>query len=95
MYDFKKPPQYAVKPCLGRLLKARKITQLQLQGLSGVPQASISRFDSNQRHEATHLVAISRALGVAIEELFEISLIEPTEDDSQPHTVPPVLCTTG
>lgn len=91
MHNVKKPPQYTVKPCLGKLLKARKITQLQLQGLSGVPQASISRFDSNQRHEATHLVAISRALGVTIEELFEITLVEPSEDDFKPHIVPPVL----
>lgn len=63
---------FEVKPRLMQLLKERKITQLQLQELSGVPQASISRFDSNQRHEATHLVSISKALGVTIEELFII-----------------------
>lgn len=65
--------KYIVKPRLGELLKERKLTQLQLQELSGVPQASISRFDRNKRHEDAHLVAISRALDVTIEDLFEIT----------------------
>lgn len=65
--------KYIVKPRLYELLKERKLTQLQLQELSGVPQASLSRFDNNKRQEDVHLVAISRALGVAIEDLFEIT----------------------
>ncbi len=65
--------KYIIKPRLGELLKERKLTQLQLQELSGVPQASISRFDRNKRHEDAHLVAISRALDVTIEDLFEIT----------------------
>jgi hypothetical protein len=40
---------------------------------SGVPQGSISRFDKNSRHEASHLFSIARALGVSVEDLFEVS----------------------
>lgn len=61
-----------VKPRLGVLLRERNLTQMQLQELSGVPQATISRFDSNKRHECTHLFAIARALGVNVEELFTV-----------------------
>lgn len=61
-----------VKPCLMALLKERGMTQSELSGISGVPQGSISRFDKNNRHEASHLFAISRALGVNIEDLFEV-----------------------
>lgn len=64
------PVTYVVKPRLRQLLKEKGLTQLQLQKISGVPQASISRFDNNTRHEATHLFAISHALGVSIEDLF-------------------------
>lgn len=66
---------YRVTPCLNKLLKVRGMTQLDLQDLSGVPQASISRFDSNRRHEDIHLVAISKALNVRVEELFVIERI--------------------
>lgn len=61
-----------VTPRLSSLLKERGITQTQLSEMSGVPQGSISRFDKNSRHEASHLFAISRVLGVSIEELFEV-----------------------
>lgn len=61
-----------VKPRLSHLLRERNLTQMQLQELSGVPQATISRFDSNKRHECTHLFAIARALGVNVEELFTV-----------------------
>jgi putative transcriptional regulator len=64
--------EFEVVPRLCELLKERGLTQLQLQDLSGVPQASISRFDTNRRHEATHLFAISKALGVSIEDLFVV-----------------------
>jgi hypothetical protein len=49
------------------------MTQTQLSELTGIPQASISRFDRNQKHMATHLVLISRALGLTIDDLFEIT----------------------
>lgn len=45
---------------------------MELSQLSGIPQGSISRFDKNTRHEDAHLFAIAKALGLNIEELFEI-----------------------
>lgn len=63
---------FTVVPRLTDILKERGLTQLQLQELCGVPQASISRFDSNKRHEATHLFAISTALNISIEQLFTV-----------------------
>jgi len=61
-----------VRPRLSELLKERGITQLELSRMSGVPQGTISRFDKNNRHEAAHLFTIARALGVQIEDLFEV-----------------------
>jgi transcriptional regulator with XRE-family HTH domain len=60
-----------VKPKLRKIMKDRDITQLKLSELSGVPQGSISRFDEKSRHEASHLFSISKALNLAIEDLFE------------------------
>ncbi|ANY67720.1 transcriptional regulator [Paenibacillus sp. BIHB 4019] len=62
--------KYAVTPQLGKILTERGLTQNTLSEMSGVPQGSISRFDKNSRHESAHLVAISRALGLTIEDLF-------------------------
>lgn len=59
-----------VSPNLMAILKQRGITQQELSNKSGVPQGSISRFDKNTRHEASHLFSIARALGVSIEQLF-------------------------
>ncbi len=61
-----------VKPRLSEILKERGITQSQLAQQANIPQGSISRFDKNERHSDAHLFAISRALGVSIEELFEV-----------------------
>ncbi|OMD19645.1 transcriptional regulator [Paenibacillus odorifer] len=47
------------------------MTQMQLSEKSGVPQGSLSRFDKNSRHEASHLFSISEALGISIEDLFD------------------------
>lgn len=65
-----------VTPCLNEIMKERGITQIQLATASGVPQPSISRFDKNTRHEAVHLFALSRALGLSIEELFRVEETE-------------------
>ncbi|MNN23927.1 Helix-turn-helix domain protein [compost metagenome] len=65
-----------VKPRLTEIREERGLTQLQLSEMSGVPQGSISRFDSNSRHEATHLFAIARALGISVEELFTVNEAE-------------------
>ncbi|WP_268569462.1 helix-turn-helix domain-containing protein [Paenibacillus larvae] len=61
-----------ITPKLNQILKDRGLTQMQLSEMSGVPQGSISRFDKNSRHEDAHLFAIARALGITIEELFNV-----------------------
>lgn len=61
-----------VKPILMRILKDRGMTQMELSELSGVPQGTISRFDKNDRFQILHLFNISMALGVNIEDLFEV-----------------------
>jgi len=60
-----------VKPKLGKILKERGITQMELSHMSGVTQGSISRFDLNSRHQASHLFSIASALDLKIEDLFE------------------------
>ncbi|MFB0831503.1 helix-turn-helix domain-containing protein [Brevibacillus laterosporus] len=62
-----------ITPKLNKLLKQRGMTQSQLSKLTGIPQGTISRFDKNSRFEISHLYTISKALGVKIEGLFEIS----------------------
>jgi len=61
-----------VKPRLGEILDERNMTQTQLSTLSGVPQGSISRFDKNSRHEDEHVFRIARALGIRVEDLFNV-----------------------
>lgn len=65
--------QYEVTPKLGKILKERVITQQQLAQMTGITQASISRFDRNKQHMDLHLVLISKALNLNIEDLFDIS----------------------
>lgn len=67
---------YIVKPRLGKILKERKLTQSQLAELANIPQSSISRFDKNEQHRDIHLIAISRALKISIDELFEVKIIK-------------------
>jgi transcriptional regulator with XRE-family HTH domain len=64
--------RYNVVPRLKEILKERKMTQVQLEKLSGVPQGTISVFDRNKQHMDIHLVSISRALNISIEDLFHI-----------------------
>lgn len=59
-----------VKPRLNGLLAQREMTQHELARRTGIPQGTISRFDKNERHAASHLFKISKALGVNIEDLF-------------------------
>ncbi|WP_198957466.1 helix-turn-helix domain-containing protein [Paenibacillus selenitireducens] len=61
-----------VTPKLNAILKDRGITQMKLSEMCGVPQGSISRFDKNTRHEDSHIFAIAKALGIKIEDLFDI-----------------------
>lgn len=68
-----------VRPKLNKIMKERKMKQYQLSELSGVPQGSISRFDGNTRHQDTHLFAIAQALGLNVEDLFEVTILEEDE----------------
>lgn len=65
-------PILKVKPRLKQILKAKKMTQEELAERTKVPQGSISRFDSRTRHEASHIFSIAYALGVKVEDLFQI-----------------------
>lgn len=62
-----------VTPRLSTLLKQRNLTQSEFSDMCGVPQATISRFDKNTRHEDLHLFAIALALNVTVEELFSVT----------------------
>jgi transcriptional regulator with XRE-family HTH domain len=64
--------KYKVIPRLNEILKERKMTQMELSQLTGIPQGTISRFDRNKQHYDEHLVLISKALGISIEDLFHI-----------------------
>lgn len=72
--------EYKVKPQLGKLLRERNMTQTALSEVSNVPQSAISRFDKNEQHKDVHLIAISRALDIPIEELFEVEIIQTIYD---------------
>jgi transcriptional regulator with XRE-family HTH domain len=61
-----------VRPQLLSILKDRGLTQMDLSGLSGVPQAAISRFDKTTQCKYEHLFRISRALNISIEGLFVV-----------------------
>ncbi|MFD2681189.1 helix-turn-helix domain-containing protein [Bacillus seohaeanensis] len=67
---------YKVKPRLGEILKERDIRQTKLAEMAKIPQSAISRFDKNAQHKDEHLIAISRALGITIEELFHVEVKE-------------------
>jgi len=64
------------KPKLAKVLKEKGITQTQLAELTGINQASISRFDRNTQRKDDHLFTISHALGLKAEDLFELTIIE-------------------
>lgn len=61
-----------IRPRLGEIIKERSLTQLALSEQSGVPQAAISRFDKSTQHKDEHLFMISRALGLKVDDLFEV-----------------------
>lgn len=64
---------FQVVPILNKRLKERNLTQTQLSNLTGIGQGTISRFDRNSQHRDEHLFLISKALGLKIEDLFEVS----------------------
>ena len=67
--------KYIVIPRLSEILKEKNMTQVQLAELTGISQGAISRFDRNKQHLDVHLVTISRALNISIEDLFHIKEI--------------------
>lgn len=69
-----------VTPRLIAVMKEKGWTQARLAEASGVTQGSISRFDKNTRHEDWHVFSIAKALGVEVDELFEI---EETEEGAE------------
>ena len=64
---------YDVKPRLSEILKELDMTQTTLANKSQVPQSAISRFDKNEQHKDIHLISISKALDISIEDLFHIT----------------------
>ncbi|WP_257391539.1 helix-turn-helix domain-containing protein [Cytobacillus gottheilii] len=73
-----------MKPKLNKILKERKMTQTELAEKTGINQPVISRFDKSKQHQDIHLVLISRALDLSIEDLFEIEDLYETLDASFP-----------
>lgn len=62
-----------IKPRLAKILDERGLTQMALAKMTGVPQSAISRFDKNGQHKDEHLFLIARALGITVEDLFEVN----------------------
>jgi DNA-binding XRE family transcriptional regulator len=70
-------PKYIVKPRLKELLDKSKFkNQKEFAEAVGVKEPTISRFDTQTRYDIVTLVAVSRALGVSIEDLFYIEEIK-------------------
>lgn len=69
-----------ITPRLTYILKQRNLTQTEIAEMAGIPQAAISRFDRSKQHSDSHLFVISRALGIRIEDLFDV---EEVADDEQ------------
>ncbi|MDN0190940.1 XRE family transcriptional regulator [Bacillus stercoris] len=65
-----------VKPRLGAVLSQLNWSQSELSRRSGVPQASISRFDNSERHYDWHVASIMKTTGAKYEELFEVKETE-------------------
>ncbi|QYG88336.1 helix-turn-helix domain-containing protein [Bacillus atrophaeus] len=65
-----------VKPRLEAILSGLGWSQSELSRRSGVPQPSLSRFDSVERHYDWHVAAILKATGATYEELFEVKETE-------------------
>lgn len=68
-----KNPRYIVIPRLRELLSKSKFkNQKEFAEAVGVKEPTISRFDSQTRYDISTLVAISRTLGVTIDDLFYV-----------------------
>lgn len=58
---------------LPEILTARNMTQKELAERANLTPATISRFRKQDRFDIATLFAISRALGVSIEDLFDVT----------------------
>ncbi|MED3911223.1 helix-turn-helix transcriptional regulator [Peribacillus simplex] len=81
MANQSKNTRFKAKPKMNEIRKAKGINGKELAALAGVTEPTISRFDSQSRYDIDVLVSVSKALGVTIEELFEIN--EHKEEDGQ------------
>ncbi|MDL5042010.1 helix-turn-helix transcriptional regulator [Heyndrickxia coagulans] len=78
---------YIIKPRLKELLeKSEYSSQKEFAKAVGVREPTISRFDSQSRYDIVTLVAISRTLGVTIDDLFHITWYDPFNPDEQEYT---------
>ncbi|BFH14259.1 helix-turn-helix domain-containing protein [Paenibacillus melissococcoides] len=62
-------------PKLEKLRKERGWTQAELAERAGLLQNDISRFDRQTQGSYVKIISLARALGVAVEELFDIEEI--------------------
>ena len=76
---------YSVTPILSKILRERKITQSEFADITGISQATISRFDRSSQHLDSHLIIISRSLGLTVEDLFEINELGWIDDNAEVH----------
>jgi DNA-binding Xre family transcriptional regulator len=75
-----------VKPKLRELIAERhkkdpEFNQTKLAEMVHLPQATISRFDRNERFDITNVFAIARALNVNVEDLFEVTDTDNKKND--------------
>lgn len=65
-------PRYKATPRMNELRKERSIKGKDLAAMAGVTEPTISRFDSQKRYDIDVLISVSKALGVSVEDLFNI-----------------------
>lgn len=69
---------YKVTARITEILEERGLSQKELAVMTGLTEATISRFKKQDRFDIATLVAVSKALEVSIEDLFYI-----TKEDAQ------------
>ncbi|OMD66670.1 helix-turn-helix domain-containing protein [Paenibacillus odorifer] len=73
-------PIVKVTPKLNKVREERNLNQTQLSKLAKVNQPFISKFDKTENYSITNLISIARALGVSVEDLFNI---EETDEENK------------
>jgi transcriptional regulator with XRE-family HTH domain len=69
-------PKYKATPRMKKIQEEQKLLSKDLAKMAGVTEPTISRFDTQKRYDIDVLASVSRALGVTIEDLFEIEKVE-------------------